>query len=174
MKKELVILLVMASTATLLSASGNNNKDDQDYGRGYHHGSMMGSSESDRADHREYMEEFLEDAERISISGTLNLVNGEMATIESGGVIYTIMAPWDQLEDLNLTDGKTISLEGVEMASRRWMWDGSEKSIMVTKFTIDGVETEITHDGSSFPGKGHGSGRRGGSGRSGDTKRENR
>lgn len=152
MKKELLILLMIVSTAMILSAEGQqDDADELFYGRGYR-GGMMGNYPAADFDREEFFEqqqaardEYLEDLEILAISGKLSLVNGELPTIESDGVQYYVMAPWVQIEDLNLEDGMDISVEGYEMPGPPMQWDNTEKSIMVTKAVINGEEIDVDH-----------------------------
>ena len=140
MKKQIVILLVLVSTGAMAFAGtrgrDNNNSDnrnDRDDRRG-----EMSENRGER------MEDFLEDATITTISGTLNLENGEMATLVSGKITYTIMAPYTQLIELGVKDGMKVTLEGVERVAPM-MWDESEMTFIVTKITIAGKTTEIDH-----------------------------
>jgi len=154
MKKGIVVLLVLVSTSALTFAgtkgrnndNRGNNKDDR-------RGEMM-------EDREERFEEFLEDQTITTISGTLELENGEMPKIISGKTTYTIMAPYDQLIELGVKDGVRVTLEGVEKTARM-IWDESEKNFIVTKVTIAGKTTEIDHSERGGM-KGFGGGMRGG------------
>jgi len=171
MKKELLVLLMIVSSAMILSAEGKQDDvDEQFYGRGQGQGMMGGGrfSDEDRADFQEQRdaarEEYLEGLETISLTGALNLVNGEMPTIESEGTVYHVMAPWQAVADLELENGMTVTVEGYEMPGPPMQWDDSEKSIMVTKAVINGEEFEIDHDavGYGMMGGRGGPGRKGG------------
>ncbi len=170
MRKELAILVLVISSTAILSASGRKDDDGQHLKRGRHHDKMMDSEKYCEFTEEEMMMEFFEDAETVSVNGTLTLINGERAAINSDGVKYYIMAPWEQLQKLDLVDGTEVSVEGYEMPYPPFQWDGNEKSIMVTTIVINGEETEIDHfDESCFRGMGHGMGRgrRGGPGQDG-------
>ena len=77
MKKGIITLLVLLSVGSFAFAG---NKGNGTRGNG-----------SNRMSER--MDDFLDDATIIKIDGTLKLVNGELATLVSGKVTYTIMAP---------------------------------------------------------------------------------
>lgn len=138
MKKTATILLVLVSTGAFLTAATNGRRDNDRYNDDNRRGGMY----EDREDR---MEEFLEDATIVTISGKLELVNGEFAKLVSGGTTYTIMVPPQELMDLKVTNGKNVTLEGVEQYAPL-MWDGKEKFFIVTKITIDGKTTTIDHD----------------------------
>ena len=153
MKKRMITLLVLVSAGTVLFAGnrnfGNNknfenNRDERNFDRG------------------ERMEEFLEDQTITTIDGTLKLVNDEPAVLVSGKTSYTIMAPYNQLIDLNVKDGMKVTVEGVEW-NAPMNWDGSEKTLILTKITINGKTTTIDHGegygmmGFGFGGRGRGS-----------------
>lgn len=166
MKKEMLAVLMLAGTALLLSAEGKQDQDVQFYGRG---SGMMGGyrmSEEGIAARTDY----LESLETVSITGPLSLVNGELPSIEQNGSVYTIMAPWYDLADLNLKDGMTVTVEGYKMPARPLVWDDSEIVVMATKAVIDGKEIAVEHpmDGAGymggFGGRGGFNGPRGGRG----------
>ncbi len=140
MKKQIIILLVLVSTSamTFAATKGRNNDSDSRNSRDDRRGEMS-------EDRGERMEEFLEDATITTISGKLELVNGEMAKLVSGKTTYTIMAPINQLIELEIKDGMKVTLEGVERVAPM-VWDESEKTFIVTKITIAGKTTEIDHD----------------------------
>lgn len=158
MKKELIVFMVIVSTAVILSASGKqDNVEDQTFVQGNQGQRMMNHSadysedrsstrEGRREDRQADRDEYLESLELVTVSGELSLVNGELPYIDMDGVKYSFMAPWQQVQDLELVNGMDVSVEGYEMPSRPLMWDGSEKSIMVTKAVINGEEIVIDHD----------------------------
>ncbi|MDA3811078.1 MAG: hypothetical protein PF518_12215 [Spirochaetaceae bacterium] len=170
MKKELLILLVIVSSAMILSAEGKqDDTDTQIYGRGPGQGMMRDFDNRvlDRDEFREErqaeMDEYLEGLETISLTGPLMLVNGELPSIDSDGTKFTIMAPWYDLENLELKNGMVVTVEGYEMPGPPMQWDDSVKSIMVIKAVINGKEFEVDHNayGSGFGMMG-GPGRKGG------------
>ncbi|MDA3812521.1 MAG: hypothetical protein PF518_19560 [Spirochaetaceae bacterium] len=166
MKKEMMILLVIVSSVMILSASGKqDDSENQFFGRG----AGRGASDADR---ETFFEQSLADLELISITGSLKLVNGELPTIDSNGTTYQIMAPWTQVQDLELTNEMNVSLEGYEMPGRPLQWDSAEKSLIVTKALINGEEIVIDHEpgtygmmGAGGPGKGGAAGNGGMMGR---------
>ena len=167
MKKELLILLLIVSSAILLSAEGKqDDNDSQFYGRGPGQGMMrdFDNRDVDRDDFREQRQterdEYLQGLETISLTGPLTLINGEMPSIDNQGTKYTIMAPWYDLQNLELENGMVVTVEGYEMPGPPMQWDDSEKSIMVTKAVINGKEFEVDHSA-------YGSGMMGGPGRGG-------
>ncbi len=150
MKKTAIILVLLVGSTILLSARGNEKRNDNNRG-------------DNRESQKEHMEDFLEDAEIITISGKLVLVNDELPTIIDSGVTYTLMAPWFDLEDVELTNGMKITLKGAEI-TRRLNWDGKEKNLIVTEITVNGKTTEIDHE----EGFGHMGGKMGARGRMGN------
>lgn len=131
MKKQLVLLVVFTVMGFSLFARDN---------RGY-------SKDDNRGNGNQRMEEFLENAEKFTGSGKLVLENGQMPLVEVDGTIYTLCAPWYELRELNLKDGMDVVFEGYEMPGKPMIWDNSEKSIMLTKIIINGIETEIENPG---------------------------
>ncbi len=136
-RTRIILLLVAVCSAMILTARGNVKRDDN---RG---------NNIDRGDQKERMEEFLDDAEEISVTGKLELVNGELPTIESKGTTYILMAHWEDLEELELEQGKSITVTGLDIP-RRLQWDDSEKFIHVTEITINGKTTEIENDENEY------------------------
>jgi len=149
MKKELLVLLMIVSSAMLLTAEGKQDDDVQFYGRGP---GMMGGyrfsdEETDRwfEERQAAREEYLESLETITVSGSLSLINGELPYIESEGTKYTIRAPWAYLNEIDLTNGMNVTVEGYLMPGPPLQWDDSEKSLMAVKAVINGEEIEIDH-----------------------------
>ncbi len=179
MKKELLVLLMLVSSAMILSAEGQQDEDTQTYGRGQ--GMMRddrsGGGRFSETDQDEWFEqreaereEYLETLEVISVTGSLNLVNGELPYVESDGSRVSFMAPWRDLGDLELENGMEVTVEGYQMPMRNLQWDDSQITVMVTKAVINGEEIVVEHlmDGKGsrmggFGGHG-GSGSRGGRG----------
>ncbi len=149
-----MVLLMFTSTAMILSANGiHDDADEQFYGRGQQGSGMMQQNYVDDATREEWFEqreaeraEYLETLEVITVSGSLKLVNGEMPYLENDGIKYTFRAPWQQFQTLELEDGMNVTVEGYEMPVRAMLWDGSEKSIMVTKAIINGKEIVVDHE----------------------------
>ncbi len=138
MKKGLTILVLVVGSAAMLSAFSRGNGRDDRFDRDDRRG-MMYEERGGR------MEELLDDEPRVTVTGKLKLVNGELPVLTSGTTSYTLMAPYNQLIDLGVKDGQTVTLEGVEF-NAPMMWDGKEKSFVVEKITIAGKTTEIDHD----------------------------
>ena len=154
MKKEILVLLMVVSSAVVLSAAGNQeNTDEQFYGRGAARGGMMGS-DADRneffAQRQAERDEYVQDLELITVNGSLTLINGELPTIDSNGTTYSFMAPWIQVQDLELENGMAISVEGYEMPGQPLQWDSAEKSLMVTKAVVNGEEIKIDHEAGTY------------------------
>lgn len=133
--------------------------------------SIFAVSAQNNTDRAERIQKYFEDDEVISITGKVVLENGEQATITVKGETYTLMAPWHELEELELKNGQTITVNGYEKTAR-FQWDGKEKMLHVTSITIDGKVTEFdfTMMGGGRDGKRHMDGenkgnRRGGKGR---------
>lgn len=104
--------------------------------------SIVALSAQNNNDRAGKMREYFEDDEVISVTGKLELENGEQAKITVKGETYTLMAPWHQLEELELKDGQTVTVNGYEKTAR-FQWDGKEKMLHVTTITIDGKVTEF-------------------------------
>lgn len=130
MKKGIIILIGLVSLSSIVYAGNRDN--------GYNRNS------NDR-NFNNHMEEVLEDATIVEIEGSLKLVNGEMPTLVYGDTTYTIKVPWNELIDLEVTNGTKVKLEGAEF-NAPMNWDGSEKFLVITKITINGKTTTINHD----------------------------
>lgn len=133
MKKRILALLVLVSMGSMVFA-GTRDRDDRD---------------SDRSGGRGERNHFIENETTVSFEGTIKLVNGEMPTITDGKTTYTVMAPFEELVDLEIKDGLKVIVEGVER-NARMVWDGSEKVLFLTKITIDGKTTTIDRDRSNM------------------------
>lgn len=132
--------------------------------------SIFAVSAQNSTDRAARIQKYFEDDEVISITGKLVLENGEQATITVKGDTYTLMAPWHQLEELELKNGQTVTVNGYERTAR-FQWDGKDKMLHLTSITINGKVTEFDF-GSMGPRGGRGSmnrddnyGKRGGKGR---------
>lgn len=128
MKKQIAIALVVAGSVMAISAEGrsdNESRGNRSEGRGGRMGQLI------------------DDADIITVTGKIELVNGEEAKLTSKGTTYTIRAPWQELLDLELTDGQTVTFKGVEMQPRM-QWDDSEKNLIVTVAVMG--DTEVTFD----------------------------
>lgn len=88
------------------------------------------------------VDHFLDKTTIVTVEGTLDLVNGDRAKLISGDTTYTIMAPWDQLTDLEVKNGMLVTFEGSERTNPINM-DGSEKTLIATKLTVSGKTKEI-------------------------------
>lgn len=136
MKKKIVLLLVVVGSVMAVSAEGRDSK---------------ANNKKAMAERGTKMEQLLEDAEILTITGKLELVNGEDAKIVSKGVTYTVRAPWTELSELELKDGQTVTFKGVEKQPRM-QWDDSEKDFILTAVVIG--DKEITIDLNSSRGHG--------------------
>ncbi|MGL1891224.1 MAG: hypothetical protein OCD02_06320 [Spirochaetaceae bacterium] len=165
MKKTLLFLVLLTGCGLLLSAS-SNKEEDVDY-RNSPRGGMRFDDKDGRGrgmsedDHKEMMEEFLENSEIVTVTGPITLINDEFPTIDSDGVVFTIVGPVEQLLELEVKDGMTVTIEGVETNQRRLQWDGKEKTLMLTKAIIDGKEIEIDLTDMNYGYMGNMGGRRG-------------
>lgn len=170
MKKELLVLMMIVSSAMILSATGKQD-DEQFYGRGPGAGMMRNSDGLSPEEFQEQREaardEYLEGLETATVTGALNLVNGELPFIESDGTTFHIMAPWRNVEELELENGMEVSVEGYLMPGPPLQWDDSEKSIMITKAVINGEEIIIEHPMDGFGMMGGFGGRGGAQGKGG-------
>ena len=151
MKKNLVLVLgVVVGSMMVLSANSNNESSvDNNFRRG---GQGQRFDEEARDARVKEMKEYLDSAEKLTVTGELLLVNGQMPVIESEGVKYSVIAPVDQLMDLKVTNGMTITVLGVKGYYPPLQWDGKEQSIIVTAVTIDGKSIEIKHDENNMMG----------------------
>lgn len=140
MRKMIVLLVVLSTSAMVFAGTRGRDHSSREDGHSYN------SQRVERGDERRRgMDEFLKDATITTVSGTLELVNGEPAKLLSGKTTYTVMAPAEQLLDLNIKDGMKVTLEGAEQIAHL-NWDGSEKRFIVTKITINNKTTTIDHN----------------------------
>lgn len=150
--------------AAALSANGQQDEASDFFGRGRANGSGRGFNydaaeaeqfQADRqAERQAEIDSWIEDQEPVTVEGTLHLVNGELPYVEQNGEKFVISAPWADLEDISLTDGMTVTVEGFEAPGAGYRWDDSEKVLMLTKATVNGEEITIEHsaDGSGYRG----------------------
>lgn len=150
MKRNLFVVFMLAGSVLLLSASGKKDDDNQFYGRGPGMMGGYGYSAEDSAKLQEQREAdrqaYLDTLETVSVTGSLSLVDGQLPVIEQNGSQYVIMAPWNDLAELNLKDGMTITVEGYKMPGRPLQWDDKDIYVMATKAVIDGKDYEVDHD----------------------------
>lgn len=135
---------MVVGLAAALAANGQQDSTNQFYGRGYGNSPMAGQNGDSR----------VSEEEPISIKGKLTLEDGKLPYIENNGVQYILMVPGNDYSGLDIKDGMTISVEGIEMPGygRAIQWSDSEKALMVTSAVINGEEITIDHplDGSGF------------------------
>ncbi|MBN2618133.1 MAG: hypothetical protein JXR64_07445 [Spirochaetales bacterium] len=139
MKRMIISLMMVAGTVSMVSAYGMGGRNSDNRGNGYRQDGM-----------EERHEELFENEEVVTLSGKLELVNGERAKLVSNGTTYYLMAPWQFLIDLELKNGDKISAEGVEI-SMPMQWDNKEKSFVIKSVTINGKKTEVDLDADYAP-----------------------
>ena len=113
-----------------------------------------------------------EEADPVSLTGTLVLEDDRFAKLESGGKTYYLMYPYWLADDIDVTDGEEITVEGYIGHGPRFSSD--EPAVMVTKAVIDGKEYDLTDEHYGLMGGRGGmrGGRRGPSGRFDDRSRD--
>ncbi|MBN2658612.1 MAG: hypothetical protein JXR86_16265 [Spirochaetales bacterium] len=162
MKKELLVLTVAIGMAAALSANGQQDENSEFFGRGngmgrgynYDADAVQQFQDERQADRQAEIDAWIEDQELVTVKGTLHLVNGELPYIEENGEKYVISAPLADLENIDLTDGMTVTVEGYEAPGPGLRWDDSETVLMLTKAVVNGEEIVIDHvaDGSGYRG----------------------
>jgi len=162
MKKELLVLTVVFAAAAALSANGKQDEEIQSFGRGNGMGrgfnydaDTVGQFRADRqAERQAEIESWMDDQETVTVSGTLHLAEGEFPYIEQDGVKIALSAPRQDLEEIEVTDGMTLTVEGFEAPGPGLRWEEMDKVLMVTKAIVNGEEITIEHnaDGSGFRG----------------------
>ncbi len=86
----------------------------------------------------EYNEEDL-----LNLSGTLILEPGELPALQAAGKRYELMYPLFLDDDIEMTDGKSVTVEGFLVPGPRWEEEEDALFLKVTKAVIDGEEYEL-------------------------------
>jgi hypothetical protein len=83
--------------------------------------------------------------ETITVTGQLYFDNRMHPELKSDGEDYELLVPRFYIQDLDLEEGQTVTVEGytVEGMPCCEEEDGEELHILVTKAVIDGVEYEL-------------------------------
>ena len=87
-----------------------------------------------------------EEAETISIQGTLVLENVQIPQIETPEATYNLMLPYHLLDDIEIEHGQYVSIEGIEVTGGRFKWNEDQKSMMVKKAEINGEVYDLTEE----------------------------
>jgi len=162
MKKELFVLTVVFAAAAALSANGKQDEEIQTFGRGngmgrgfnYDADTVEEFRAARQAERQAEIEAWMNEQETVTVTGTLHLAEEEFPYIEQDGVKIALSAPAQNLEEINVTDGMTLTVEGFEAPGPSLRWVEVDKVLMVTKAMVNGEEIIIEHnaDGSGFRG----------------------
>lgn len=163
MKKELLIMTMAIGMVAALTANGQQDEESRSTGRGY---AVERGIEGQEREGAQFQGRGQRDAnqEVITVEGILSLADGVHPYIEQDGITYAVAIGHYNIDDLNLTDGMTVSVEGFEVSQRGYYMDDTEKALMVTSAVIDGEEIEFTQNTGARGMKGSSSKDRGRSG----------
>lgn len=96
--------------------------------------------------------------EKVSVTGKLYFENLRHPELKSGGKNYELMVPWFYLDQVDLKDGATVSVEGYTVTGVPYddVEDKDDVFLHVTKAVIDGKEYDLEGYGprGGFRGRG--------------------
>ncbi|MEX2442734.1 MAG: hypothetical protein WD492_03950 [Alkalispirochaeta sp.] len=150
MKKTVVIIASMVALVTVMASAQTWN------GRGP---GMMGDPSGTYGGYgpmhggRHGM--VLDDVEEATVAGRIQLQEGELPTISSGGTTYSLHIPWVLTEELSISDGQQVTVEGYVTTARSFDLIGEETILRVRAMESDGTRVVLPSQGadrSSFRG----------------------
>ena len=139
-KKIMLLLLVTGIAAAGAFAEGNKE----------------GEPETARPDWRRMPRENAPELseETITVTGRLYFENLIHPELTSGDVEYELLVPRFYVDELDLEEGQTVTVEGYTVEGMPCCEDEEELRILVTKAVIDGVEYELEDGHRMGPGRG--------------------
>ena len=82
--------------------------------------------------------------ELIELTGRVNFPGYGHLELEAGGETYELMVPFFLLDEVDIQDGETVTVEGYLVPGPRWSdEDGDEKHLAVTEATVDGETYDL-------------------------------
>lgn len=81
----------------------------------------------------------------ITLTGTLELINGQPPYLIADKSRFYIMAPYQLLNNIDVKDGETVTVSGYEMPSGMWQWNNNERGIRIIQATIKGETIDIPY-----------------------------
>ena len=81
--------------------------------------------------------------ELIELTGRVNFPGYGHLELVAGGETYELMVPVFLLDEVDLEDGETVTVEGFLVPGPRWGEDEDVKHLAVTEATVDGEEYEL-------------------------------
>jgi uncharacterized protein YdeI (BOF family) len=142
MKKTIAIAVSMVALVTVLASAqswngrGPGMMGDQSGaygGYGPMHGGQRGT--------------FLEELEEETVSGRIQLQEGELPTITSGGTTYSLHIPWTLTEEMSIRDGQHVTVEGYLSTVRSFDLIGEETILRVRAVESDGTRVVLPSQG---------------------------
>lgn len=79
----------------------------------------------------------------LNLTGTLILEPGELPALRAEGKRYELMYPHFLDDDIDMTDGESVTIEGFLVPGSRWQDEEDALFLKVTKAVIDGEEYEL-------------------------------
>lgn len=132
MKKTMVIAISMVALVTVVVSAQS--------GYGPMHGGRHGMGI-----------ENLENLEEETISGRIQLREGELPSITRGGTTYSLHIPWALTEEMSLNDGQQVTVEGYVTTARSFDLIGEETMLRVRALESDGTRVVLPSQGASRP-----------------------
>ena len=142
MKKTVVIAVSMVALLTVLVSAqtwngrGPGMMGDQSGtygGYGPMHGGRQGAS--------------IEDLEEETVSGRVQLREGELPTLTSGGTTYSLHIPWALTEEISVSNGQQVTVEGYLTTVRSVDLIGDETILRVRALESDGTRVVLPSQG---------------------------
>ncbi len=82
--------------------------------------------------------------ELIELTGRVNFPGYGHLELAAGGENYKLMVPFFLLDEVDIQDGETVTVEGYLVPGPRWSDDdGDEKHLAVTEATVDGETYDL-------------------------------
>ncbi|MFO8043212.1 MAG: hypothetical protein R6U25_08430 [Alkalispirochaeta sp.] len=155
MKKTVVIAVSMVVLVTVLASAqawngrGPGMMGDQSGtygGYGPMHGGQRGM--------------LLEELEEDTVSGRIQLQEGELPTISSDGTTYALHIPWALTEEISIRDGQQVTVEGYVTTVRSSDLLGEDTVLRVRAMESEGTRVVLPSRGARRSGaRGSGFGR---------------
>jgi hypothetical protein len=82
-------------------------------------------------------------SEKIELTGRVQFPGYGHPELVAGGETYEIMVPFFLLDEVDLEEGETVTVEGFLVPGPRWGEDGDEKHLAVTEAVVDGETYEL-------------------------------
>lgn len=143
---SMVVLVAVLASAQAWNGRGPGMMGDQSGGYGGY-GPMQGGQRGLS----------LEDLEEETVFGRIQLQEGELPTVTSGGTTYSLHIPWTLTEEISLRDGQQVTVEGYLTTVQSFDLIGEETMLRVRALESDGTRVVLPSQGvgrSGAPGSG--------------------